>query len=307
MARQTQQVQTPWGDRGQAVNGKGKRVYDVMREHGLDWTVNLEPTFLEDGTMIPDSFVTRRDTDGAILGVVGKRYKPLQNVDAFGFFDSFVESKQAEIVVVGSFKGGRTVFIQAEVKVDPIEIVKDDIIKSYITIGHAHDGTAKISAGFTPVRMFCINQLPMLKKSSSSKLLSMKHTKNASITLEAIKGIMNVHRQEFLATAEQFKYLARKGVTKKTLEKYVTLVFQKSDEDESDKQQVIDKITYNFEHGRGLGGKNMKNCYGMFNAVTEYLTWEAGRTVDNRLASLWFGENQRRAQKALDVAIQLAR
>lgn len=297
---------TPWGTCGQDVTEKFKPVRQVMREHGLDWNVSLQPLYLADGSEVPKNFATRRDSDGAILGVVGDRYTVLQNVDAFDWFDPFIESKQASIKTVGSFKGGRVIFIQAEVEIDPVEIVKGDTpIQSHMTLGHAHDGSLRVLGGFTPVRPWCINQLPMMKSSKSSKMLSMKHTKNVVLGLEAIRGIMDIHKAELNATAEQLRFLASKGVNQKSLEKYVTLVFSKEGK-EQDKTKIVETIAHLFENGRGLGQSNMKNYYGMFNAVAEHLTWGAGRTVDNRLSSLWFGENHVLEQKAFQLAIDMA-
>jgi hypothetical protein len=154
--------------------------------------------------------------------------------------------------------------------------------------------------------MFCMNQMPMLKRSSSTRLLSMKHTKNMQVGLEAIKGIMDIHTAEFHATADQYQFLASKGINKKSLEKYVTMVLSKGKGDERDMDKVIEPIMHLFETGIGLGAKNMHNYYGAFNAITEHLTWHVGRTEENRLKSLWFGEAQHLSQRALDVATQLA-
>lgn len=297
---------TPWGANGKEIKGRFKPVAQVMHEAKLDWNVSLEKLYTADGRIVPKSFATRRDDTKQILGVVGDRYKVFQNVDAFGVFDSFVQAKQASITTVGSFKEGRVLFLQAEVITDPIEIIKDDIIKSYITLGHAHDGSLAILWGFSPVRMWCLNQLPKFKRASEAKIFRLKHTKNAELGIEAIKSIMDINRQEFVASGEQLKILAGKGIRKKDIEKYVKLVFMKDEKDERDMTKTVEAIEHLFETGLGLGTKATHNYYGLFNAVTEYLTWQAGRTVDNRLPSLWFGENQRVAEKALDVALKLA-
>ena len=43
-----------------------------------------------------------------------------------------------------------------------------------------------------------------------------------------------------------------------------------------------------------------------YNGVTEYLNYEKGRTNENRMDSLWFGQNGYLSQKALDTALALA-
>ena len=93
-----------------------------------------------------------------------------------------------------------------------------------------------------------------------------------------------------------------------TLEKYVSVIFQKEEDIEEGKElraSTIEKIEYLFENGKGheLGSGTVWNAY---NAVTEYLTWEKGRTTDNRLHSLWFGADVNTNQKAFDAALQIA-
>lgn len=79
---------TPWHKLGTRLDAP-PTVADGIRAAGLDWTVRLDPLQTADGAAV-DAFATRRDSDGKVLGVVGPQYRPLQNVDAFGFFDAFL-------------------------------------------------------------------------------------------------------------------------------------------------------------------------------------------------------------------------
>lgn len=299
---------TPWGNIGNNVSDKhASDVMKAMKEAKMDWKVELEPVFLKDGSIVPKTQVTRRSDNNQVLGVVGDRYKILQNEDAFSWFQPFVDSHNAKITTIGSFKQGSVLFLQAEVLGQQTEVVKEDIVKSYITLAHSHDGSLSVMAGFCPVRMFCLNQLPMLKKSTTKKLLKMRHTKNLSFALDGVREIMDVANKEFVATTEQYRSLAKKGVNRKTLEEYVNLVFRKEDDaiDKEVRKATIDKIEAIFENGKGMS-KSTRNYWGAFNSITEYLTWEAGRSTDSRLHSLWFGPAQSTAQRALDLALDLA-
>jgi hypothetical protein len=98
-----------------------------------------------------------------------------------------------------------------------IEIVKNDPVASYILLSHSHDGTLSVRAGFSEVRLWCGNQLSRALKSKTSKLLKMKHTRGLKMTMDKVQHIMDVAKQEFIATTEQYKFLASKNVNKKDL------------------------------------------------------------------------------------------
>lgn len=57
-----------------------------------------------------------RSTDSAILGIVGKGFRPLQNVEAFRFFNPWLESGAAALQSAGALRGGRRVWVLAKVK-----------------------------------------------------------------------------------------------------------------------------------------------------------------------------------------------
>ena len=50
---------------------------------GLDFTVELSPLHTADGTPVPDRWAAVRSDTGGVLGVVGGRYRPIQNRDCF--------------------------------------------------------------------------------------------------------------------------------------------------------------------------------------------------------------------------------
>ena len=114
--------------------------------------------------------------------------------------------------------------------------------------------------------------------------------------------------------------MARKGVTKDSLSEYVTRVFRpkavepahdlddaNDNEQEEKCERLVGKITPLFEGGRGNNLPGVRGTvWGLYNATTEYLTWERGRNADNRLTSLWFGDGQGVAQRAFTEAVKMA-
>ncbi len=80
-------VETPWHRLG-VVTDKALTSSEAIVQAGLDWNVSVRPlaTFGEmskgQGSLIdvPDNFATVRDSDESVLGVVGKRYEPIQKL-----------------------------------------------------------------------------------------------------------------------------------------------------------------------------------------------------------------------------------
>lgn len=73
-----------------------------------------------------------------------------------------------------------------------------------------------------------------------------------------------------------------------------------SDVADKSTRRVADNIVEILERGgRGLDMPGVRGtAWGAYNAVTEYLTWERGRSNDNRMASVWFGDVGKRALTA---------
>ena len=280
-------------------------VSEIIKQSKLDYEVGLEKAYLADGTQIPKCQVTRRKDNGTILATVGDRYNVLQNLEAFSFFQPWIDNKIAYIDNVGTLRNGAIIFIQAKVCIDPVEITKGDAVESYINILNSHTGQTSIMPGYFPRRIFCSNQLPALK---SSKMLKVKHTVNCQVSLDKIHQIMDVANREFLTTTDDYKFLASKGVSKKDLEKYVKLVFKKESEpaeEETENTRILEKIEFLFESGRGAK-ETPNTMFKLFNAVNEFLNYESGKSADSRLYSLWNGINFKTNQRALDVAMQMA-
>jgi hypothetical protein len=150
----------------------------------------------------------------------------------------------------------------------------------------------------------------MSHDAAQTKLLRIFHSKQVTKRLDAVQEIINAADAKFEATAEQYKALAKKDVDQKKLQAYVEVVFGFSAVEEGRRQKAKDRtmadITRLFEVGRGQELKSAKGTvWGLYNSVTEYLSYEKGRTDDSRLNSLWFGDSRLMNQKALGAALEL--
>jgi len=160
-----------------------------------------------------------------------------------------------------------------------------------------------VRVGFTPIRVVCNNTLSLAHYSKASKLLRVRHTRDLHYNLELVREIMNVAGREFSATVEQYRRLQKRGIDPAGLERYIRIVF--SLPDNKGGKELIPNIVYLFENGRGCKEAG-KTYWGAYNAVTEYLNYFRGRSQDNTLSSLWFGESTLTNRQALSVALKMA-
>lgn len=317
MAHEVEQMmyvgETPWHKLGKRFI-EAPSLEDAIVAAGLDWTVSTEKVFSASGEVLP-ALATRRSSDSRVLGVVGPKYVPLQNSEAFEFFRPFIDSKQATIETAGSLRMGQKVFVLAKLNLDPMKIVKGDEVDKYALITNSHDGTIAIRAGFTPIRVVCANTMALAHDSKASKLIRVRHTKNVVSNLESVRDIMNLANAEFEATAEQYRLLASREINQADLEKYVKLVFntnKKLVEAEGDMSTLNNKRIMNavqplFEQGRGNNLPGVKGTlWGAYNAINEYLQYERGDDAQVRLDSMWFGPSAQLNKRALEVGIMMA-
>lgn len=302
--------ETPWHGLGVSVS-KAPSVEEAIKLAGLDWKVNLAPLFTQEGTQVTHR-ATMRDSDRSILGVVGPGYTPVQNEKAFEFFNPFVQSGEAELETAGSLREGRRIWVLAKIAGNTREVVPGDPVEHYVMLSNSHDGTTSVQVGFTPIRVVCANTLAAAHNDARSTLLRIRHTRNVEDTLDAVRDTMAVSQREFQATMEQYKLLARKNVAKGDIEKYVKIVFYKDKDLEKQRtkaryDEMTNTIKRLFETGRGNDLPQVRGTFwALYNATTEYLSYEYGKTQDARLSSLWFGENVEKNEMALKVAVSAA-
>lgn len=303
---------TPWHNLGNRLI-EVPNIDEAIIAAGLDWEVKTKPLFTEQGFKV-DAQATYRTIDGKedILGVVGPQYGPLQNKDAFKFFQPFLDSGEATLECAGSLREGKRIWVLAKINKDPSVIVGNDIVEKYILLSNSHDGTLAVRAGFTPIRVVCNNTLQLAIDNKTSKLIRIRHSGNVTMNLEKIRETMNLANQAFEATAEQYRLLANKHINQKDLEMYVKVVFNQdktlsADEILSKSSRVLDNVQRLFETGRGSDMAGVRGTlWGAYNAITEYLQYERGTSEAGRLNEMWFGASAATSKKALEVAMFMA-
>lgn len=319
----------PWHKLGKRFEVPPATVDEALVAAGMDFTVGLAPLQTvpvseqknEEGQIVVpaheglvkvDARATFRTDTGAVLGVVGMRYKPLQNRAAFKPFEAFIEAGEASIETAGVLFEGKRVWILAKLNRDNAEVVPGDEIAKYLLLSHSHDGTLAVHYGLTPVRVVCANTEAMARSANASKLFRLKHTAKVGDRLDDISRIVNVADARFEATVEQYRALAAKGIKTDDLDKYVKIVLgvdpDKDEEEISTRMKnTIASVVEKFESGKGNTLPGVKGTWwAAYNAVSEFLSHERGRSEEGRQNQLWFGQAANMNQLALDSAVKMA-
>src|SRR5262245_19439425 len=302
--------QRPWHGLGTALEEADLDDWpSASRKAGLDWEVELVPLVTADTQARVTHRAVRRTSDSRVLGVVGPRYAPLQNKDAFGWFQPFLDAREAALHTAGSLRSGSRIWVLAKLNRDPLVIAEGDEVERFLLLSHGHDGSLAVRCGFTPIRVVCANTLSMAHGSDASKLIRIKHTKDVLENLANVREVMDLANAEFEATAEQYRRLARKSVNQADLRKYVKRVLKVEDEQDitTRSKNIVEEIVRLAEAGRGNDLPSIRGTFWTaYNGVSEYLTYTRGRSEDKRLNSLWFGDGALTNRHALEVALDMA-
>jgi phage/plasmid-like protein (TIGR03299 family) len=301
---------TPWHGLGTAL--REEDLYDwpkTCEKAGLAWDVELVPLVTADTQAKVTHRAVRRKTDGRTLGVVGPRFFPLQNKDAFQWFQPFLDAREAALHTAGSLRHGSRIWVLAKLNRTPLVVAPGDEVEKFILLSHGHDGSLAVRVGFTPVRVVCQNTLGMAHGSDASKLIRLKHTKDVLDNLANVREVMDLANREFEATAEQYRRLARTTINQADLRRYVKKVFRVEEDREGSTRlkNIMEEIVGLAEAGRGNALPSVRGTlWTAYNGVSEWLGYQRGNTPDNRLNSLWFGDGANLNRRALETALEMA-
>ncbi len=314
----------PWHKLGKEL-GQVATAAEALKAAGLDWTVAKKPLFLMDGTPVDDHFAIVREDRNAPLGVVGNVYEPLQNKDAFSFFDAVVGSKEAIYHTAGSLRDGQYVWILAKLP-GTIRVVKDDLIEKYLLLTNAHNGMKAARMMFTPIRVVCMNThnvaITLLEdemrkaKAAGEEYVgnaTMRHTTNLGVSVARVRQQLGIMSMQYQVYEEAAKRLAMTQVTTAAWKKYLVNVgIQPAVEPEkglsTTTKKIIEEVSAMFDKGRGNDLPGVKHtAWGAFNAVVEYVDYSrSSEKNDTRSKSVLFGSGANMKQKAWDAALSIA-
>jgi phage/plasmid-like protein (TIGR03299 family) len=212
-------AQPEWHGLGTVIPGGTTDIGKILEVSGLDWDVEkVAVRYFGDSATdlreLPDAYVTRRSDTHNGLGVVGSRYEPVQNRDAFGFLADLLGKR--EILPVSAFplRGGRTVVIALRL---PEDVVIDaqgvaDIITPYLMARNSHDGRTPVQCVVTPWRARCSNT-ERLAMANAITRWSTPHLRNALRRIDEARQTLKLAVNYYTEFGHQETKLARTDLT----------------------------------------------------------------------------------------------
>jgi len=300
-----------WHGLGQVVDNPLTAV-EAIEQAGLDWEVSKKPIYInvDSGQLeVPGKSAIVRMDNNAVLGVVGRNYVPVQNKEAFTFFDHLVSEKEAIYHSAGVLGKGEITWILAKLPTD-IVIGRDDLVENYVLVYDSKDGSSAVSAMMTPVRVVCNNTLTAAVNGARFKV-SIRHTKSVVERLrEAHKllGLANRYRVEIEGA---FNLMATKSVSKELVNQFLCRVYDVVDPEGNLIEQAgktKESILEIFESS--AGGQDLVTCrgtmFGLYNALTFYYDNVSSYKDENsRAYATWFGNSTTMRNRAMKVAMDM--
>lgn len=276
---------------------------EALQEAQLDWQVfksenpvgTIVPSAYMSGDKeqtitYPDKFMTYRfnpiTSKPEALGVVGSRYTPVQNLEAFSLLNNIADDSGAVFDSAGSLDGGKKVFMTMKLP-EGIQVGGVDKVDMYLLAWNAHDGSSSFSIHVTPIRLWCQNQIRMIMRTAESSY-TLRHTPRVNgkvIAAREALGLTFKYVEEFERQAELL--LGQKYSDKEFYRLVETLI--PIDEENERARNVAEEARQNLVGlWKAPTQENILNTkWAAYNAVAEYADWTKpvrGNNVDSARA-----------------------
>jgi phage/plasmid-like protein (TIGR03299 family) len=296
---------------------------------GLNYTVEKRPLFTVDKGIpdfnnpdllihneieVPNFYANFRSDTEDVLGVVGKDYSIVQNIDAFAFFDGIVGGKDGILYeTAGALGKGERIFITAKLP-NYIRVGRNDCIEKYIFLTTSHDGYGSVTAAFTPVRVVCQNTLNAALKNHIN-CIKIRHTASAADRLKQAHKLLGITNQLANELEEVFNHWSKIRITDRAVKRLVQLAMapnretlqylQNGNTDELSTvfNNMVSSITeYALTSPTQQEATTKGTLFGAYNAVTGYFqNVRSYKDEESKLKSIMFGTGLQRSQTAFNL------
>lgn len=300
-------------DAGQLLTAK-----EAVKAAGADWDVALRPIAVaESGLIVPGVSATIRTDTGAPLGVVGRTYRPFQNLELAELATNIVDAGGGLFETGGLMRGGKWFFLSMELAGLDIVVPGDpSALQTYLLLFTSHDGSRPASYRITTVRTVCKNTLDLAFARSVSSY-RIRHSGNLAGKVEQARAALGIAFRH----TEFVKDLTAKLSTAQVVEAQVREILNRTwpspavveGDKEPEASRHIERALALYEASPNLDGIR-GTAWGAVNAVTEYLDHEVvyrgrGRLANDeaRANNLLFGEAHEAKGRAVAAALAVTK
>src|ERR1035438_1880607 len=205
----------------------GKNVSDLktsseaLTEAGLNWGVRKEPLVahltLPDNSILDQPVrgkytITRNDNNYPI-GIVGKNFRAVPNLEAAALLDSFAEEAEAKFEYAGSIGDGERVWFKVNLpKSIRIKDNPDEVVSFNLVLSNAFNGSKSLQMNFVPV----LNSQAVILNTNTHKSdsMSIRHTSMYDTHIKEVRRVLKLSDTYFDTVGEMFNNLADIPVSK---------------------------------------------------------------------------------------------
>lgn len=309
--------ETPWHGLGQAINPNAG-IDEWRIAAGLDWHIEKRPLVYgveHEGEIQPQQYEglfahVRSDTQEA-LGHGSDRFQLVQPGDTLEFYRDLVDGSRFTIETAGSLNGGRKLWALARCNLD-LTLGDKDVLKPYLLLATANDGSMSTVADFTTVRVVCNNTLSMaVGRNSSESAIRVPHsTKFDANSVKQELGLIDGRLEAFAADSDR---LTQVDVSNDQAVRFFADLYAKYDDkgevaNKKHVEKMVNNLMPRYLHGPGADLATARaTAWGLVNAVTNFIDYEQqARSQDNRFASSQFGDGAKVKALAFERALDLA-
>jgi phage/plasmid-like protein (TIGR03299 family) len=188
-----------WGDVVRVVPEEASDAASMIAAAGLDWRVERHPLeavvereYQCVRVRAPRHVATVRSDTGAVLGVVGDGYEPLQNAAAFAFCDTITDSGRAHWIGGGATHGGSRVHalmrLDRKIRIGGAE--GEDVLP-LLCFRNGHDGGLAVTISVLPFRLACLNGM-LLPVEGAERTWKARHTANVEAKLADARRTLGI-------------------------------------------------------------------------------------------------------------------
>lgn len=310
----------PWHGLGTELQ-KPATAEEAMKEAQLDFFVEKQEMFLAERIngkqiKVPNRFATIRLDTKQVLGVVGSRYEPVQNSQAFSFFDSLVGEGEAIYHTAGVLGNGERIWLLAKMP-DYIKIKrvngKEDVVEKFVLLTNSHDGSSPTIAKLTPIRVVCNNTLSAALRGTEQEV-RIRHTATAEEKLREAHKILGLTNQLYDQLGTIFNSFSGKKVTESQAKKFFEEIMPDNKEAKHVTRSENRRTKLLELYETGMGSEFSKGTvWGLYNAITEYVDHEKYSNKQmkdgefNKLEKIWFNGGELIKHQAFDMSLQLVK
>ena len=319
-----------WKRGGTAVNATS--AVEVAKQAGLDWEVMSVPiqgyvhTPVSSQETVTDYYEVPKkqgilklgkDNENSIIGVVGDKYKIVQNMEVFGALDTLVDSGDARYSAAGEYNGGGSVWMLMELPTGVT--VAGDPHAAFLLAKTSHDGSSSVIIRPIVERIFCANQIGKLITGKAKKPLmyKMKHTTNAVLSVSDIRAITTLTYDsilEYESTAaallnykmdkdKVMSIFKRVWALPTTVENTPAQFLTRGEQRQQTIAWAARDTAWNIYNASPTQENIKGTAFGAWQAVVEYADYYASGGENNRTLATITGRNDAIKNKALATVL----